>query len=66
MSAADMRTGELLLQEDFIKQNEEWSKEIRLMLKLKKKAEIQALSVYGFQYLTQTFLPQKIRDADWI
>ena len=31
--------------------------EIKLMLKLKKKAEIQALSSYGFQYLTQEFLP---------
>jgi len=66
MSPADIRTGELLLKEPFIVQNEEWCKEIRLMLKLKKKAEIQALSVYGFQYLTQVFLPQKIRDADWI
>jgi len=66
MTPADMRTGELLLQEDFIKQNEAWSQEIRLMLKLKKKAEIQALSVYGFQYLTQVYLPQKIRAADWI
>ena len=66
MTDADMRTGQLLLQEDFIKQNEEWSKEIKLMLKLKRKAEIQALSVYGFQYLTRNFLPQKLKEKDWI
>jgi hypothetical protein len=30
------------------------------------KAEIQALSSFGFQYLTQQYLPQKLREADWI
>ena len=66
MTSADIKTGEHLLKEEFIMQNEAWTKEIRLMLKLKKKAEIQALSSYGFQYLTQQFLPQKLREADWI
>ena len=39
---------------------------LELMLKMKKKAEIQALSSFGFQYLTQEYLPRKIRDGDWI
>ncbi len=26
----------------------------------------EALSNFGLQYLTQVYLPQKIRDADWI
>ena len=30
------------------------------------KAEIQALSSFGFQYLTQQYLPQKLREGDWI
>ena len=66
MTASDIKTGEHLLKEAFIQQNEAWMNEIKLMLKLKKKAEIQALSSYGFQYLTQEFLPNKLREADWI
>ena len=65
MTKHDIKLGNDLLKEDFIQQNEKWTKEISLMLKLKKKAEIQALSSYGFQYLTKTFLPQKLRDGDW-
>ena len=66
MTASDIKTGEHLLKEAFIQQNEAWMNEIKLMLKLKKKAEIQALSSYGFQYLTQEFLPKKLREGDWI
>lgn len=35
-------------------------------VKTKKKAEIQALSSFGFQYVTETYLPQKLREGDWI
>ncbi len=45
---------------------QEWVKELELMLKTKKKAEIQALSNFGFQYLTQEYLPKKIENGDWI
>ena len=38
----------------------------KLMLKMKVKAEIQALSAFGVQYLTEVYLPQKIKDGDWI
>ena len=30
------------------------------------KAEIQALSSFGFQYLSKEFLPRKLKEADWI
>ena len=53
MTASDIKTGEHLLKEAFIQQNEA-DEQIKLMLKLKKKAEIQALSSYGFQYLTRS------------
>lgn len=38
----------------------------RLQVKTKKKAEIQALSSFGFQYITETYLPRKLREGDWI
>jgi len=66
MTENDIKTGKELLKEDFIKKNKEWMKELEIMVKTKKKAEIQALSSFGFQYITETYLPQKLRDGDWI
>ena len=54
------------MQEDFIRKNPAWMKELQLMLKTKKIAEIQALSKFGFLYLTETFLPEKLKAGDWI
>jgi meiotic recombination protein SPO11 len=56
----------LQLEEDFIKANPEWVAELELMLKKKQKAEIQALSSFGFQYLSQVYLPLKLQEGDWI
>jgi meiotic recombination protein SPO11 len=36
------------------------------MLRTKTKAEIQALSSYGFQYLSEVYLPLKLQQGDWI
>lgn len=35
-------------------------------VKTKKKAEIQALSSFGFQYITNEYLPRKLKEGDWI
>lgn len=61
-----MEVGRQLLQEDFIKQNANWVAELELMMKTKQKAEIQALSSYGFQYLSEVYLPLKLQEGDWI
>eukprot|EP01050_Picozoa_sp_SAG11_P015097 SAG11_NODE_1923_length_4060_cov_4.514012_5_plen_70_part_00 len=44
----------------------QWEKELETMVKTKQKAEIQALSSFGFQYLTKDYLPQKLAAGDWI
>jgi len=66
MTAKDIETGHHMLNEDFIKSNPEWVKEINIMLETKTKAEIQALSSYGFQYLSEVYLPLKLQAGDWI
>lgn len=66
MTDADLRYGRQLLEEAFIRQNPRWYAELEAMLKSRVKAEIQALSSYGFQYLTTEFLPRKLRERDWI
>jgi meiotic recombination protein SPO11 len=57
MTESDIKTGKELLKEEFIMKNKEWTK---------KKAEIQALSSFGFQYVTEVYLPKKLREGDWI
>jgi len=66
MTPNDIKTGKELLQEDFIQKNPAWMKELQLMVTSKKKAEIQALSSFGFQYITEEYLPRKLKEGDWI
>ena len=54
------------MEEDFIKKNPEWVKELEIMTKTKVKAEIQALSSFGFQYLSEVYLPLKLQEGDWV
>lgn len=66
MTEHDIKTGKELLQEEFIKKNPAWYRELELMVKKKEKAEIQALSSFGFQYLTEEYLPRKLAQGDWL
>eukprot|EP00884_Botryococcus_braunii_P021527 jgi/Botrbrau1/8058/Bobra.13_2s0027.1 len=66
MTEEDIRTGKRLMEEDFIKVNPEWVRELEIMVTTKVKAEIQALSSFGFQYLSQIYLPLKLQEGDWI
>ncbi|KAJ8620886.1 hypothetical protein MRB53_029415 [Persea americana] len=66
MTEQDIKTGRDLLEEDFVKKNPGWVEELGLMVKTKQKAEIQALSSFGFQYLSEVYLPLKIQQRDWL
>ena len=66
MTKEDMKYGELMLQEPFVKNNPVWVKELNMMMETKQKAEIQALSSFGFQYISETYLPRKLREGDWV
>lgn len=66
MTEADKKMGQELLKEPFVQRNKEWVKELELMLRTGEKAEIQALSSFGFQFITEQFLPRKLLEGDWI
>jgi len=66
MTENDIKTGKELLKEEFIQKNPQWMKELEIMVKTKQKAEIQALSSFGFQYITEEYLPRKLKEGDWI
>ncbi len=40
--------------------NQFWKSEIELMLEINKKAEQQALAKYGLDFVTDTYLPEKL------
>eukprot|EP00887_Chlorella_sp_A99_P005729 scaffold1.g5729.t1 len=66
MTEEDIRTGKKLLEEEFVRANPEWVKELEIMVASRVKAEIQALSSFGFQYLSATYLPLKLQEGDWV
>jgi len=66
MTEEDVKCGRNLLNEDFIKKNPKWVKELEWMIEHRVKAEIQALSSFDLQYLTKVYMPVKLRDMDWI
>jgi DNA topoisomerase-6 subunit A len=47
-------------------QKKEWQKEIRHMLSVGLKFELDALANKDFQYLTKKYLPKKLQDKDWL
>jgi DNA topoisomerase VI subunit A len=65
MTDKDIKRAKEMLKEPFVQKNEQWTADLQLMIELKRKAEIQALSSHGFEYLTETYLPQKISTGDW-
>jgi DNA topoisomerase VI subunit A len=36
------------------------------MIKTKEKAELQALAKHGITFMTDTYIPQKLGEKDWI
>ncbi|XP_072984151.1 DNA topoisomerase 6 subunit A3 [Typha latifolia] len=66
MTDQDVKAGKDLLEEDFVKRNEGWVRELETMVRTRQKAEIQALSSFGFQYLTEVYLPLKLQQQDWL
>lgn len=51
---------------DWFKDNKPWQKEFKQMRKFKAKAEIQALSARGITFISEKYLPEKIKNKDWI
>lgn len=46
--------------------SDHWKEEIKLQLKMKKKSEQQALAKYGLDFVTDTYLPEKLAEMNII
>ncbi len=66
MTKNDIKRLDDMLKEEFVKKNKRWKEDLELMKKIKMKAEIQALSSHGIEYLTDVYLPNKLYSGDWI
>tara|TARA_Y100000034_G_scaffold136745_1_gene215387 strand:- start:2502 stop:3590 length:1089 start_codon:yes stop_codon:yes gene_type:complete len=51
---------------EWFKDNKSWQKQFKAMKKLGSKAEIQALSARGISFISQKYLPEKIKKKDTI
>jgi DNA topoisomerase-6 subunit A len=47
-------------------QAKQWQREIQEMVRSGKKFEIEALSRRGISFITEEYLPKKLRDRDWL
>ncbi len=61
----DMKRAKELLQYPWF-QKPEWQAEIKMMIKRGYKAELEALSSKGLRFITQTYLPDKIGNKDFL
>jgi len=66
LEKVDIKRIKDLLNEEFVKRNKAWEEDLKLSLKKNVKAEIQALSTHGFEFLTEKYLPEKLTTGDWI
>lgn len=62
----DLKRLEQLQNYEWFKDNKNWQRQFKMMKTLKAKAEIQALSSRGISFITDKYLPEKIRKEDWI
>ncbi|MBW2969629.1 DNA topoisomerase IV subunit A [Candidatus Woesearchaeota archaeon] len=62
----DLKRIEQLKNYEWFKDNKPWQRQFKLMKTLKAKAEIQALSSRGISFITDKYLPEKIKKQDWI
>jgi DNA topoisomerase-6 subunit A len=47
-------------------QNAKWQREIQEMVRSGEKYELEALSRRGISFITEEYLPQKLKDRDWL
>lgn len=62
----DMKRIEQLQNYEWFKEHKGWQRQFKMMKTLKAKAEIQALSSRGISFITEKYLPEKIKKEDFL
>ena len=61
----DLKRAKELLKYEWLK-HPKWQKELKKFIKIKKKAEIEAFASKGLKFLSETYLPEKFREEDFL
>jgi len=61
----DIKRAEEMMKYDWF-QSPEWQNELKLMKQKRIKAELEALSGKGFKFMTETYLPDKIKNKEFL
>ncbi len=51
---------------EWFAKNKDWQRQFKMMKEFDAKVEIQSLSSKGISFISERYLPEKIRDKDWI
>jgi len=51
---------------DWFKDNKDWQRQLKMMKQMNAKAEIQALSSKGISFISEEYLPEKIKKKDFL
>ncbi|MFH1332132.1 MAG: DNA topoisomerase IV subunit A [archaeon] len=51
---------------EWFEKNKAWQRQFKMMKDLQSKAEIQALSARGISFISEKYLPEKIKKQEWI
>jgi DNA topoisomerase-6 subunit A len=62
----DFKRLEQIKNYEWFKESKEWQKQFKLMKEMKAKAELAALSSKGITFISDKYLPEKIKNKDWL
>ena len=62
----DLKRAKEMLKYDWFKNNPKWQKELNLMIEKGIKAEIEALSHRGLKFMSEEYLPDKLKKKDFL
>lgn len=62
----DLKRAQELLNYPWFKESREWVRQLNLFLEKQEKVEIEAFSGYGFKFLTERYILEKISSRSWI
>lgn len=62
----DFKRLEQIKNYEWFKESKEWQRQFKLMKEMKAKAELAALSSKGITFISDKYLPEKIKNKDWL
>lgn len=66
MKDEDIRRAKEIMNYPWFAKRKEWQKEIKHMLQTGVKLELEALSSKDFSFITETYLPRKLKEKQWL